>query len=365
MKAFQLFIRFSLLGLLLIGLSNCFRSYGERLADGAAQTFDDAFFEKTAQAIARGALQELLSDSTQYRLRSTIDSLLAMTSDSLDEMTKRLTANVMGDYTKDWINARTDQLTAKLDSSLRSIKAELLNEDLEGYLQHLSRDIIGVELRLLTNDLLNDLSGDAMAGRLRQIRPSISHELDSIIQAAMLSLAINSKIHLIPLLDSLSISTGGVIQQAEDTSRSIIRYLLIGSAAVVLIGILVAQWIWKRRYKSMLEVVTKNIDQVPSQKTYDELTLSIKKDMENRGLEDYLREQILEKQKLIEQPEWKDKDAQLMQLIKTELKEEEAVDEDTRSLGPRSASTDDFKTRLKQKAKEVGLADHLESILRR
>lgn len=366
MNTYPTLFKITFCACLLLGISGCFRSIGENLTKGVTSQLDSTYLENTSAALARGALQELLKAETQEQIRQQLDSLLQMTGDTLDQLSQRLTANFLGEYTEEWIDARTDQLIGKIDSSLQLIKGQLLNEDLEIYLQHLSRDILSVELKRLSTDLLDDLMGAPMTNRLATLRPAISQELDSIIQAAILSVALNSSQQLLPLLDSLSLSTGGVIKQAEDTSKGLIRYLLIGLVGVILVAIIIWQLVWNKRYQSMLEVVTKNINQVPSQKVYDQLTDSISKDMESRGLESHLRQQVLSKIELLDQPEWKDKDAQILQLIKNTLKEEMPAEEDemTRSVGPRGVESD-FAARLKEKAREVGLEDHLNSVLNR
>lgn len=381
--AFPLLILFS--GMLLIGNSGCFRAIGENLTEGVTSELDSTYLANSSSAIVKGALAELLSDSTQQILRKQLDSLLAMTGDTLDQLSQRLTANVIGEYTEDWIDARTDQLISKLDSTLLLFKGRILDEQLEEYLQHLSRDILSVELQQLTNDLLDNLTGNGMEQRLGAFRPKLSQELDSVIEAAILSLAVNANQHLLPLLDSLSLSGTGVLQQAEDTSKDIIRYLIFG---LVILGVIILLlWYFlernrreldqkqkalveetqqKERFQDMTKVIAKNIDGISSQKSYDELTRSIQQDMESKGLETDFRQEVLDKIRLLEQPEWKDKDAQILQLIKNMLTEESdnVPAGDLRSLGPRRAEPE-FATKLRDRAREVGLEDHLDSLLNR
>lgn len=371
--------------MLLIGNSGCFRAIGENLTEGVTSELDSTYLANSSSAIVKGALAELLSDSTQQILRKQLDSLLAMTGDTLDQLSQRLTANVIGEYTEDWIDARTDQLISKLDSTLLLFKGRILDEQLEEYLQHLSRDILSVELQQLTNDLLDNLTGNGMEQRLGAFRPKLSQELDSVIEAAILSLAVNANQHLLPLLDSLSLSGTGVLQQAEDTSKDIIRYLIFG---LVILGVIILLlWYFlernrreldqkqkalveetqqKERFQDMTKVIAKNIDGISSQKSYDELTRSIQQDMESKGLETDFRQEVLDKIRLLEQPEWKDKDAQILQLIKNMLTEESdnVPAGDLRSLGPRRAEPE-FATKLRDRAREVGLEDHLDSLLNR
>lgn len=381
--AFPLLILFC--GILLIGNSGCFRVIGENLTEGVTSELDSTYLANSSSFIVKGALAELLSDSTQQILRRHLDSLLVMTGDTLDQLSQRLTANVIGEYTEQWIDARTDQLISKLDSTLLLFKGRILDEQLEEYLQHLSRDILSVELQQLTNDLLDNLTGDRMGQRLGEFRPLLSQALDSVIQAAMLTLAVNANQHLLPLLDSLSLSGSGVLQQAEDTSKGIIRYLILG---LVILGVIILLlWFFlernrreldqkqralveetqqKERFQDMTKVIAKNIDGISSQKSYDELTRSIQQDLESRGLETDFRQEVLEKIRLLEQPEWKDKDAQILQLIKNMLKEESdnVPAGDLRSLGPRRAEPE-FTAKLRDRAREVGLEDHLDSLLNR
>ena len=372
-------------GILLIGNSGCFRAIGENLTEGVTSQLDSTYLSHSSSAIVKGALAELLSDSTQLTLRRQLDSLLAMTGDTLDQLSQRLTENLLGEYTEAWIDARTEHLISKLDSTLLLFKGRILDEQLEEYLQHLSRDILSVELQQLTNDLLDNLTGDRMEKRLGAFRPKLSQELDSVIQTAILTMAINANEHLLPLLDSLSLSGTGVLQQAEDTSKDIIRYLILG---LVILGVIILLlWYFlvrnqreldqkqqalveetqqKERFQDMTKVIAKNIDGISSQKSYDELTRSIQQDMESRGLESDFRQEVLDKIRLLEQPEWKDKDAQILQLIKNLLKEESdnVPAGDLRSLGPRRTEPE-FTAKLRDRAREVGLEGHLDSLLNR
>ena len=389
MKTYTYLLLITVCSLLLIGTSGCFRAIGENLTEGVTTTLDSTYLANSSSVMAKAALAALLSDSTQQELRRQLDSLLSMTGDTLDEVSKRLTENFIGQYTAAWINARTDQLIGKLDSSLVLFKGRLLDEDLEQYLQHLSRDILSIELQQLTNDLLDNLTGEAMEQRLGQLQPVLSQQLDSVIQQAIMALAVNANQHLLPLLDSLSISGSGVLAEAENTSKGLIRYLIFG---LIVLGILlVLLWYflirnrqelyqkqqalveetqWKERFQNMAAIIAKNIDDLSSQKTYDELTHSIKKDMESQGLETDFRQKVLEKVRLLEQPEWKDKDAQILQLIKNLLQEKSADESlhvpaaDLRGLGPRR-SEPDFAAQLRDRAREVGLEEHLDSLLKR
>lgn len=370
---------------LLIGNGGCFRAIGENLTKGVTSELDSTYLANSSSAIAQAMLSELLSDSTQMELQRHLDSLLSMTGDTLDEVSKRLRANFIGQYTADWMDARTDQLIGKLDSALVLYKGRLLDEALEEYIQHLSRDILSVELQQLINDLLDELSGDRMAQRLGQLRPVLSQELDSIIASAILTFAINSDQELLPLVDSLRLRSSDVFEGAEKTSKRIIFYLVIG---LVILGVIILLlWYFlmqnrreldqkqralvqekerKERFQDMTKVIAKNIDGLSSQKSYDELTRSIQKDLENQGLETDFRQEVLQKIQLLEQPEWKDKDAQILQLIKQMLQEESqnAPAADLRSLGPRR-SEPEFATKLRDRAREVGLEEHLDSLLNR
>ncbi len=379
MKTYTLPLLIFFCGILLIGNSGCFRAIGENLSKGVTSQLDSTYLSNSSSAIVKAALAELLSDSTQQTLRRQLDSILLMTGDTLDQLSLRLRTNLIGEYTEEWIDARTDQLIGKLDSTLLLFKGRILDEQLEEYLQHLSQDILSVELQRLTNDLLDNLTGDRMDQRLGEFRPKLSRELDSLLINAIETLAASTDQQLIPFLDSLNTKGILVIREAEKASKSIVGYLaLIGLLLVIIVAVVVFAWRrisamrkevqeeaqQKQQLQDMAEVITRNIDQLSSQKSYDELTRSIQREMLSRGLESDFREKVLEKVHLLKQEEWKDKDAQVLQLIKSVLKEESdnVPAADLRSLGPRQTEPE-FTAKLRQRAREVGLEDHLDSLL--
>ncbi len=302
-------------------------------------------------------IDELSSEESQTKIRSAVDSILAQLGDTLDVYSRQVMENLIGDITAGRVNALMDSLTLKAYVLIRDSKRELLDESLENYLEHLLNEVLRSELQGVIDGVWYELSApERVNPRIIELRRILEAHIDSLAQSASVSIGSRSDSLLRPVLDEAGARAEVLLDDTQKRTKGVIRYAIIGLIVLVVIGGLVYQLIWKNRYKSMLKVITKNIDEINSQKIYDDLTESIKKDMSNRNLEKHLRKEILEKEGLTEQPECEDKDRQVLRLMMEVI----GSDTETRSLSSKSP-----KEVLRQKAEEIGLRDHLDSLLKR
>jgi predicted Zn-dependent protease with MMP-like domain len=342
--------------------SGCFKAIGDSLGAGFLSELNEdelqKILDKSSRTVIQSSMDEFLKDSIQQEFRASMDKVLAQTGDSINQISLQVVENFMGKYTEEWLEARTQQLSGQLTKALQDAKGELLNEDIENYMRNLSRNVIRAELNGLVTDLVTNLTSERTLARLSPLREALAVELDTLIQAAFRSAVSNYDREVNPRVDSLRNQANTVMVDADKTSRGIIKNLIwgvVGLILFVLAAFLAYSIIWQRRYKSMLAIITKNIDKINQQESYDQLTHAIRSEMSQQGLEKHLRT-LLEEQELLEQEEWKDKDRQLLRLLSAELaKSQDSVDQ----MGPHTLES------IRERAKALGLEDHLESVLSR
>lgn len=342
--------------------SSCFKAIGDSLGAGFLSELNEEelqeILDKSSRTVIQSSMDEFLKDSIQREFRAGLGVILAQTGDSLNQISLQVVENFMGKYTEDWLNARSKQLTDQMVGAIQKAKGELMNEDIENYLRNLSKNVIRRELNGLVSDLLTNLTSEESLAKLRITRSALTLELDTLIRDAVLSAVSNYDQQLKPRVDSLDSQTRQVLDEGKDTSNSIIRRLIWGVGGLILfilLAFLTYSVIWQRRYKSMVSIITKNIDAINPQETYDQLTKAIRAEMSQKGLEKHLRT-VLEEQELIEQKEWENKDQQLLKLLSEELAKNE---DGTKSIGPQTMES------IKERARSLGLEDHLNSVFNR
>ena len=348
--------------LLSISVSGCFKAIGDSLGEGFLSELNEEelqkILDKSSRTVIRSSMDEFLRDSIQREFRAGLDVILAQTKDTMNQISLLLVENFMGKYTEEWLNARTQQLSDKMLEAIQKAKGELMNEDIENYLRRLSRNVIRAELNGLVSDLLRNLTSEESLAQLRVVREALVIELDTLIREAFISAVGNYNTQLNPIVDSLRQQADDVIVEADTAGRGIIRNIIWGIVGLILLtlaAILAYSIIWQRRYKSMLAIITKNIDAINPQESYDQLTNAIRNEMNRQGLEKHLRT-ILEEQELLEQKEWENKDQQLLRLLSEELAR---TQQGGQKMGPYTLDS------IQERAKALGLEDHLMSVLNR
>ena len=346
--------------LLLLFLTKCaaIEKAGQSAGDGLKSSLDTSYTNQLSRSLIKNVIDELAQESNQAKIEGLLEGVMAQLKDSLNQMSNELRENLIGEQTEGQLEQMVGALSSQIADLLKETKSNLLNEDLEIYLEHMLNEVLKKELMGIVDGLWYELSDEAKINpRIRSLRLVLENHLDSLIQSASKSVSERSDTLLKPILADATDRAESLIDDTQSKTKGIIRYALIGLAVLLLIGGLIFQLFWKNRYKTMLGIISKNIDEINSQKVYDQLTGSIRESMEQRGLEQVLRNRILEEQGLLEQKEWDDKDQQLLRLFMEEMQGNE--ESTTRGLGA------SFVDQVRQRANDLGLGTHLESWLRR
>lgn len=360
--AFRITVFFALL---LMGATGCgvFEKMGQDLASGVTQKVDTTYARELSEAVVNGMLEELNRAENQAKLQQSISDMLAIAEGKVDTISEALVQKLIGPATQDQLEAMAGKLSDQLIEAISKTKDTLLDDQLEKYLSRLLNQTIKKELVGVVDGLWYEMSDSTrLTPRLIAIRKAVATQLDSLVESTSTSVAARRDTLLQPVFDQAQNQAGTIVEGAEATTKGIIRYLLIGVAALILLGGLIFQFVWKNRYKKMLSVISQNIDQINSQVIYDELTQSIRENMKQIGLEKDLREKILEKEGLIEQKEWDDKDQQVLKLILETLGSDSQEDFGIKSRGGLDQSKMDD---ILDKARAVGLETHVLSLMHR
>lgn len=352
-----------LLFLLLISLGAC--NFMQKAVDGGVEGLSDneaeleALIAQLSQAAVRSALTEMASDTHYTALREQLggmtDDLLQRFGDSLNASSQQLVENLMGEQTGLLLDARLTGIREQLRLAVADARGEVLHEDVVRMLQRILQEEARTAMQVLLNTLRQELDSDATAETLSGLRAVLQEQVDSLIQHSLTATGAGYDLAIMPRMEDLLERVQTVGQGTKKDATDLVWLVLLGIASLVVLGGLVYQFVWRYRYKEMLKIMTRNIDQIEEQPIYDRLVQRIRTDMTTRDLEDPLRD-ILEEQKLLIQPEWEDKDQRVLKLLAEEL---------AKANQGGNQSWEDITKTLFRKAKEIGLADHLNSVLTR
>ncbi len=359
--------------LVIMACSGCstFKKMGVNLGQGLKTSLQGFELDTTNLAAAsrsatRAALEEALKDSVSIRLQRQLDPILDQLIDSLDIASDRLRGNITGPETSVWLEEQLDLLSKELVLAAAGLRTELLGEESILQTQTYIQKALLPELENFFSSLPNRLTTPENLENIGVLRQRLSVELDSLLAQSIKTASIEFDENFSPRIkayvDDIKTVTGDTRKEVDQTItttqrgiRGILGLLLGGIASLILLWATLRYYLSTRRYKDIIKVLTKQIDQIDSQEEYDKLVEKVRESMDVRGLNTYLVE-ILEEENLKDQPEWKDKDQQVLKLIAKYLKSKELKTEDE--------SSEDVSS-IYDEAKKMGLDDHLQSVMDR
>ncbi len=353
-----------------------FQKLGMNLGDGFKKSLKDpkinTAIEDASRTLTRSALEEVLKDSVSVRLQQRLDPILKQLIDSLDiasdKLAENITEGITDPKTAEWLKAQTDLLTAQLLGAVGGLRTELLGENSKQATQAFIKDAVIKQLELFISDLPGRLTTPDNLNNIAALRQKLSVELDSLLVQSIFTASAEFDKNFSPRvadyveqIKSVTGDTGKRVDETISTTqrgvRNIVGLLLGGVAGLILLWGLLRYYSSTRRYKNIIKVLTKQINEIGNQAEYDKLVQKVRETMDVRGLSEDL-EAILAEQKLHEQPEWDDKDQQVLKLISKYLKNREGMN--TRGL----ADADPL-ANIYDEARELGLEDHLRSVVDR
>jgi len=353
-----------------------FKKLGMNMGDGFKKSLKDpkinTAIKEASRTFTRSALEEALKDSVSIRLQERLDPILSQLIDSLDIASNKLTGNITDGITDpktaEWLKDQTELLTQQLMGTVAGLRTELLGEDSKQLAQAFIRDAVIKELEVFISDLPGRLTTPDNLENITALRQKLSVELDSLLAQSIYTASTKFDENFSPRvadyveqIRSVTGDTGNRVDETISTTqrgvRNIVGLLLGGVAGLMLLWGLLRYYASTLRYKSIIKVLTKQIDGIGSQTEYDKLIHKVKETMDVRGLSKDL-DAILEEEKLLNQPEWNDKDQQVLKLISKYLKSREG-------MRARGLSDVDPLTAIYDEARELGLEDHLRSVIER
>jgi len=338
---------------------------GENLGGGLRQGIEDfrldtAHIADVSEAAVRAAVEEALRAEIGNRVQAQLDPILGQFMDSLNITTNMIRENLVGEASQIWLQTQVDMLSQKLQLTAVGLREELVGEASKQNIQALVREALTDELNAFLSNWMSQVNSPQNQENLTLFRARLSTETDALIASAIGAASLEFERSFDPkikaYIDSIKtvtgdteIKVGSVVDSTTRSARNLLGVLFGGVGGLLLLGGFIRYYISTRKYKDMIKVLTNNIDKIGSQTEYDRLVGNIRKTMDVKGLNEDLA-QILKEQNLDEQPEWDDKDKQVLRLISKHLKEKKAIE--------------DVAT-LEAEARNLGLDDHLESVINR
>jgi len=279
------YIFLCLFGLFLINGCSVWKGVGSNLGDGLMESFEnrDSLLSSMGGNITKGARDSIINDKTKQNINNLVDSIIVNLSTAANYNFSVLIDSVLGEV----LQARLRQIGGTLNTQVADIRNELLGENTDSKIAALREELIGVNAKNNIADLRDELIG-----------LKTKNMLDSLIYSASNALILKYN-EIQPRLSKDIRSETGFIQQNAST-------LLWSAGGVIALLIAIVGYIIIKgnKIKKISELLTLQINRIPDQKDYDEVTKKIKAKAQEESLEPELRK-ILDKQGILNDANWK------------------------------------------------------------
>ena len=186
------------------------------------------------------------------------DSQLVKLGNRLTELIMRVKSEIKDPSIQAFINSVVDDATRRVTKNTRSALSDMVQLTLDS----LNTPSSNRKIALLIATLLND-STKAQTQRL----------LSAVLQ---------------PVIDSVASKVHTVVHQELPFFQKWAAELLWG-LGILAVGIIGYVWYQRRKYARLLQILTYQIDKIPSRDIYDELTTNIQASTQKENLEPLLR----------------------------------------------------------------------------
>ncbi len=255
---------------ILIGVAGCgmFEGIGEDLGGG----------------LARGAVDSLATAERVEKLERAIDSLISATAAAM----KRETPLVLDTLQ---IRRRVEEVTDILMRDLARARDDFVGPKTQEPLLALRDSLLGpatnVAIRSLLDSAVASAFGERTAdyvGALRDelLGPATNSAVRGIVDSAMVSLIQRYRQDLQPTLRG---DLGFIKNNAQEL------LITLGALTVVIVGYV---WWQRTRYKKTVAILAQQINEIPDQGMYDNLTLGVRRNAQSAGVEPLLRKTLSE-----------------------------------------------------------------------
>ena len=185
-----------------------------------------------------------------------------------------------------------DSIGERLEVRLRSLKGEIKDEELKKFLIGTVEDVTG-KLKQQTRSALSDMIQKALddfdAETARDKLQIILHGALGDSTKIKAQELVNGALQ--PTMDTLLKRIDKIVHKDIPFVERQARKLLLGLGAI---AVAIIGWFWyqRRRYAKLVGVLTYEIDKIPSQTLYDELTKRIRNEAQKSELEPLLRQTL-------------------------------------------------------------------------
>ncbi len=261
------------------------RAVADALAQTAARRDLDSLSYRAGFNAASGMSRRLLNDSTSRQVAALLDLLDQKLQRTSGRMMQSLTDSIQYQAL---VEALGTALSAQINDKVLGKQTEqrllaLRDRILTGWILFLERElqhnVLGDGTRLRIAALRNELLGDSTRLLIGRLRGELTSEETARQLSVMLDAALN------PTIQKLDRTINQNLKVTQKYANEIIFALL--AAALLIIG-----WVWyqRRKYIRLVKLLTVQINDIPDQRYYDELTHRIQKEAIKTDMEPALRE---------------------------------------------------------------------------
>ena len=285
---------------------------GYNLGQGLAQST-----EGIGKNITKEITDEISSDSTQQKLKVLTDGILTNLKENLNQQTLgairtdtlglNLIKGIQNGLADSILLVTIEKLIQRTASNGTTALNELIEETtsetnqkklaafLAGIITESLNNKVKIQLNGLTTGLLDSLLSDAGADRIRTqlLGESTKAALNSMLDSAM-------TVVIKRINQDLSLPQVG--QQLNFIQKWAKELLLL--MGLIGIGIIAFVWYKRTRYLKLVQLLTNQIDQIPSESAYDELTQRIQKIARAQDYESTIR-QVLKDNGMLGDKDWR------------------------------------------------------------
>ena len=263
-----------------------FEKIGNNLGAGVASKSKDI-----GTNLVDGALTRVSSGQEKELLKHLLDSMILNAGLSANKQVISLRDSILNDITNAKLNrlineAMKNAVGDSTKAKLAALRNELIGANTRIQLAALRNELLGNEtnskVQKIVHDAMAALLNDSVSIKLGLVRDTLLSDktnrmLKAIIDTAMLGIADKLRDAINPQIKE---NLGFIKKYATE---------LLTTIALLAAGIIVLVWRNRQKYLKAVTLLTSNIQNIPDQHVYDQLTAKIKTDAVKSGIEPTLR----------------------------------------------------------------------------
>ncbi|MCC6461054.1 MAG: hypothetical protein IT260_11325 [Saprospiraceae bacterium] len=261
------------------------KAFSDALGNTVARTELDTLAYRSGFNFSKGASKGLLNDSTSLEVAALLDLLdakLQRTSSKVmfsltDSVQYQVLIRTLGAALSDQINNKV--LGAATQQRLKTLRDELLTQWVFFLEKEVQNNLLGEGTRQRIAALRNELLGDSTRLLIRELRGELTNEETTRGLTALVNAALS------PAIEKLDKTINQNLKVTQKYANEIIMALLLAAFLIV-------AWVWyqRRKYLNLVKLLTTQINSIPNQAVYDDLTGRIRSEAVKTSMEPALKE---------------------------------------------------------------------------